>query len=121
MNIFEEYLKLIKNLILNNQKNLKVKNLNEFKGVVVEIPPANFDYDLSCNISLILAKINKIDPKSLAKEVEILMKKNLKEFSKIEVAGPGFLNIKLSNEALIRNINIILENKKIYGKKKFKQ
>ena len=63
MNIFEEYLDLIKKLILKNQKNLKLKNLNEFKGVVVEIPPTNFDCDLSSNVCLILGKINKIDPK----------------------------------------------------------
>ena len=117
MNIFEEYLNLIKRLILKNQKKLKLKNLNEFKGVVVEIPPANFDFDLSSNICLVLGKLNKIDPKNVAREVEELMKKNHEEFAKIEVAGPGFLNIKLSNNALIKNINKILANKETYGKK----
>ncbi|MDC3127713.1 arginine--tRNA ligase [Candidatus Pelagibacter bacterium] len=117
MNIFEEYLNLIKKLILKNQKNLKLKNINEFKGVVVEIPPPNFDCDLSSNVCLILGKGNKIDPKNLAKQIEDLMKKYIEEFEIIEVAGPGFLNIKLSNKALVKNINKILENKEIYGKK----
>ena len=117
MNIFEEYLNLIKILIAGNQKLLKLDNLNEFKGVIVEIPPAEFNYDLSCNICLILAKINNIDPKDLAKKIESLMNKSIKDFEKIEVAGPGFLNIKLSNEALINNIKKILENKETYGKK----
>ena len=117
MNIFEEYLHLIKSLIIDNQKLLKLENLKEFKGVVVEIPPAEFNYDLSCNICLILAKINNIDPKDLAKKIESLMNKSIKDFEKIEVAGPGFLNIKLSNEALINNIKKILENKETYGKK----
>ena len=117
MNIFEEYLNLIKKLILKNQKKLKLENLNEFKGVVVEIPPANFDYDLSSNVCLILAKSNNIDPKNLAKEVEVLMKKYDDEFAKIEIAGPGFLNLKLTNNALMKNINKILANKETYGKK----
>ena len=117
MNILEEYLNLIKILIAGNQKLLKLDNLNEFKGVIVEIPPAEFNYDLSCNICLILAKINNIDPKDLAKKIESLMNKSIKDFEKIEVAGPGFLNIKLSNEALINNIKKILENKETYGKK----
>ncbi len=118
MNIFEEYLNIIRNLILKNQKSLKIKNLNEFKGVIVEIPPSEFDYELSCNICLILGKINKINPKQLAKEVKDLIKNHLKEFSKVDVAGPGFLNLKLSNKSLIQNINNILENKSTYGKKK---
>ena len=62
MNIFEEYLKIISNLIHKNQKNLKIINLNEFKGVIVEIPPSEFNYDLSCNICLVLGKINKLNP-----------------------------------------------------------
>ncbi len=117
MNIFEEYLNLIKKLILKNQKNLKLENLNEFRGVVVEIPPSDFDYDLSSNVCLILGKLNKINPKNLAKQIEALMNKKVEDFSKIEIAGPGFLNIKLSNNALIKNINRILDNKEIYGKK----
>ena len=59
MNIFEKYLDKISSLIIKNQKNLKLKNLNELKGIVVESPPIEFDFDLSCNISLVLGKINK--------------------------------------------------------------
>ena len=117
MNIFEKYLNILNNLILKNQKYLNLKNLNEFKGVIVEIPPSDFDYHLSCNICLVLGKINKMDPKNLAAEVKDLVKKNLKEFNETEIAGPGFLNFKLSNNALIKNINEILKNRKTYGKK----
>ena len=35
----------------------------------------------------------------------------------MEIAGPGFLNLKLTNKFLISNINKILENKESYGKK----
>ena len=62
MNIFEEYINKITALILKNQKFLKLKNLNEFKGIVVESPPEQFNYDLSCNAGLVLGKMNKIDP-----------------------------------------------------------
>ena len=64
MNIFEEYLVKITNLILKNQKFLALSNLNNFKGITVETPPPEFNYDLSCNISLVLAKINKTSPLS---------------------------------------------------------
>ena len=38
-------------------------------------------------------------------------------FEKIEIAGPGFLNIKLSKATIINNINSIIEKSKIYGSK----
>ena len=117
MNIFEEYINKITALILKNQKLLKLDNLNNFKGIVVESPPVEFNFDLSCNAGLVLGKINKINPKELADKIKDLILKDLKDFEKIEIAGPGFLNLKLTNKSLISNINQILENRKSYGKK----
>ena len=117
MNIFEEYINKITTLILKNQKLLKLDNLNNFKGIVVESPPVEFNFDLSCNAGLVLGKINKINPKELANKIKDLILKDLKDFEKIEIAGPGFLNLKLTNKFLISNINQILENRKSYGKK----
>mgnify|MGYP006149954567 CR=1 FL=1 len=117
MNIFEEYLNKISDLIVKNKKILKLSNLNKFKGVVVEIPPSEFNFDLSCNICLVLGKINKINPRELANKIKDLILEDLKDFLNIEIAGPGFLNIKLSNDALIFNINKILKNRKNYGQK----
>ena len=42
MNIFEEYLKKISSLILKNQKSLELNNINNFKGVHVEIGTTSF-------------------------------------------------------------------------------
>ena len=117
MNIFEEYINKITALILKNQKPLKLDNLNNFKGIVVESPPAEFNFDLSCNAGLVLGKINKINPKELSNKIKDLILKDLKDFEKIEIAGPGFLNLKLTNKSLISNINQILKNRKSYGKK----
>ena len=50
MNIFEEYLNKIKVIILKNQDSLKLSNINDFKGVTVEIPPVEFNFDLSDEI-----------------------------------------------------------------------
>jgi len=117
MNIFEEYLNKIIELINKNQKSLGLSNLNNFKGVTVETPPTEFNFDLSCNACLVLGKKNKINPKVLANNIKELIEKNFNDFDKIEIAGPGFLNLKLSNEAIISNINKILENRENYGKK----
>ena len=117
MNIFEDYLNKITILIIKNQKLLELNDLNNFKGVTVESPPADFDFDLSCNVSLVLGKINKVNPRDIAEKIKTLILTNLEDFESIEIAGPGFVNLKLTNQSLVKNINNILENKKIYGKK----
>ena len=43
---------------------------------------------------------------------------NISHFENIEVARPGFLNIKLSRDAFVSNIKEILKNKDAYGSKK---
>ena len=44
--------------------------------------------------------------------------KKIESFSEIQVAGPGFLNIKLSKLALVKNIKLILQDNENYGSKK---
>ena len=117
MNIFEEYIKKITDLISKNKQSLNLDNLNNFKGVVVESPPAEFNFDLSCNVGLLLGKINKINPIELSNRIKDLLIKELKDFEKVEIAGPGFLNLKLTKRSLILNINQILKNKESFGKK----
>ena len=117
MNIFEKYLNQITSLILKNKKDLNLDNLDSLNNISVETPPSEFNFDLSCNASLVLGRINKIESKELANKIKELIMKNLKDFAYIEVAGPGFLNLKLKDQALIFNMNKILENRKSYGKK----
>ena len=118
MNIFEKYLSEINKIILDNKKFLKLTIIENLDNINLEIPPDHLNYDLSSNVSLVLAKINKINPIYLAKEIKNLLLKNISHFEKIDVAGPGFLNIKLSKKGLVININNILENKASYGSKK---
>ena len=118
MNIFENYLTKINKIVLDNTDTLELDNVEHLKNVNIEVPPGHFDYDLSSNISLVLSKANKSNPNNLANKIKILLLKTISHFEKIEVAGPGFLNIKLSKEGLAFNINAILQNKDLYGSKK---
>ena len=78
MNIFEDYLDKIKKIVLKKRKELNIEDSSKFDRVVVEIPPANFDYDLSSNIAMILAKVNKSNPKELAIKIKDLLRLNSK-------------------------------------------
>ena len=118
MNIFENYLSKINKIILDKQKILKLKILENIDNVNLEVPPNHFNYDLSTNIALVLAKSNKLNPINLAKDIRDLLLKNINHFEQIDIAGPGFLNIKLSKDGFVVNINDILKNKDSYGSKK---
>ena len=118
MNIFETYLSKISKVILDNKKDLKLIILENLNDISLEVPPEHFNYDLSSNISLVLAKQNKLNPINLAKNIKELLLKKINHFEAIDVAGPGFLNIKLSKDGFVLNINDMLKNKDIYGSKK---
>ena len=121
MNIFEFYLSEISNLILSHKIDLKLKNLDNLKNVNLEVPPEQFNFDLSCNISLVLGKSNQLNPKNLASQLKDLFLSKIKSFASIEIAGPGFLNIKLTKLALIKNIESIFSNSQFYGSNKTNQ
>ena len=115
MNIFEKYLKDIKEIINSNFKSLKLNISSNFDGIVFETPPSEFEFDLSSNIALVLAKKNKMNPVKLANEIKELILKNTKDFSEIIVAGPGFLNFKLNNDTKKKVIKDILKRGNKYG------
>ena len=99
MNIFENYLEKFNNLVLSNLDKLNLeKNIN-FDGVVIEIPPQEFNYDLSTNIALVLAKKSKQKPVKFAADFIELLKNNIDDFSELNVAGPAFINLKFSKSS----------------------
>ena len=115
MNIFEYHLAQIKKKILSNKDIVKLDNEQKLKNIILEVPPEQFNFDLSCNVAMVLGKMNKLDPKKIAIKLKDIFLNEIDDFSEIEIAGPGFLNIKLSKFALSNHINSILKNEKIYG------
>ena len=78
--------------------------------------------DYQCNICLSLSKIYKKNPRDISHNFINLLKKN-KSISKLcnslEIAGPGFINIKLKDEVLINEIKSNIQCKRaVYRKLK---
>ena len=115
MNIFDIYLKKIQNLIIDNYKILNIESDVSMNGVVIEIPPPEFNFDLSTNVALVLAKKTKQSPVILAKLIKKTIEENLKDFSTIEVAGPGFINLRFLPATSQKLILSILKSNDKYG------
>ncbi len=82
--------------------------------------PEDFSHgDYSTNIAMVLGKINKQNPKDLAAKITAELSKKLpKEISKVEVAGPGFINFYLSEEFFANGVKAILKEKDKFGQNK---
>jgi arginyl-tRNA synthetase len=94
MNIFDLYLDRIIILIkkLNKEETLELpESLN---GINVDIPPVNFDCDISTNVSMVLSKINKKSPIDIANQLITFLEKEDPNIESILVVKPGFINIK---------------------------
>ncbi len=121
MNLFTSYLTEIKKNVSKDKDLSKLTFEKKSSNIIIEKPPENFDFDLSSNIALVLAKKNKKPPREIAEKIKNVLSKKIDDFSTVEVAGPGFLNIKLTKKAWIKNINNIFKNKKKFGSNKEKK
>ena len=115
MNLFKTYLEEIKKKIIKNKKDFNLKSADDLKQIVVENPPEKFDFDLSSNAAMIIAKLTKENPRNTAEKLKKILLKEIKDFSDIDIAGPGFLNFKLNNKAWIKIIESIYKSKKNFG------
>ena len=97
MNIFEIYQKKIKDLILLMKKNGLIQAPENLNSINVDIPPVQFNSDISTNVAMVLSKINKSNPLDLAKKIEKNLKENDSNISKIDIVKPGFINIKFKS------------------------
>jgi len=115
MNIFEIYKKKILNLVIENSENFNIDSKVNFDDVVFEIPPQEFNFDLSSNIALILGKRTKQSPIKLANLIKNLLLKNFNDFSEVSIAGPGFINFRFNSKTYQKLILEILKSNYKYG------
>lgn len=74
--------------------------------------------DLACNLALMAAKAAGKKPRELADEIVNLLQVNaafMQQVSKMEIAGPGFINFFLSQGALTAVIGQVLEQGAVFG------
>jgi len=76
--------------------------LSSFPEIVVEKPKDEKMGDFSTNIGMTLARSERKNPKTIAESVARYLKSG--DLSKVKVAGPGFINIKMSQEFFLNRL-----------------
>ena len=115
MNIFDLYLDKIIILIRKLNKDGVLELPENISGINVDIPPANFDCDISTNVSMVLSKINKKSPMDIGNQLIGLIEREDPNIESVSVAKPGFINIKFKNIYWNNFIKEVHNNYKNYG------
>lgn len=103
---------LVKNKIIEATKNAGYSIPQNF---AIEVPPKAEMGDFATNIAMIIAGRDKKNPREIAEKI-ISKASSTKEFSKVEIAGPGFINIFLTEELYYEELKKILAEKENYGR-----
>jgi len=115
MNIFDLYLDKIISLVKTLSKDDLIKLPDNLDGINVDIPPSNFNCDISTNVSMVLSKINKKSPIDIADQLIKVIKSNDSDIERISVAKPGFINIKFNSKYWNNFIKEVNSNYKNFG------
>lgn len=91
----------------------------EVSNVVVERPADITHGDYSTNVALVYCKSAGISPRELAEKlVAKIQEANVSEIKSVEIAGPGFINFKLSDEYFSGALSDAIEQGKEWGNNK---
>ena len=115
MNIFDIYLDKIKKIVISQEKNGILKIPENLDVINVDIPPKQFDCDISTNVAMVLSKINQKSPIDLANQLIELIKKEDANINSVTVAKPGFINIKFQQNFWNEFLKNIINSNLIYG------
>lgn len=82
----------------------------------VELPRHEGQGDFSSNIALVLAGIEKQNPRAIAAKIVEKLTQQHKLFERVEIAGPGFVNFFINSDVWRRLIPVIMAEDDRYGK-----
>jgi arginyl-tRNA synthetase len=115
MNLFAE----IRSLVIDSLQQMQTQgNLPDglsFDAVTVEPPRDAAHGDMATNAAMVLAKPSKCKPRDIAEKLAALLSADPR-LASVEVAGPGFLNLRLSPNLWADVLRAILTDQDGYGR-----
>jgi arginyl-tRNA synthetase len=86
---------------------------------VLERPRDAGHGDLATNLAMALAKLERTNPRQMAERVIGMLALPASVVSKVEIAGPGFINFWVAEDQLALVVRQILERGPTYGRSEF--
>jgi len=114
MNAVEKVQQAIKSAIAEAVQ--KAELTTEPVDVHLESPKDKANGDYATNIAMQLTRVARKAPKVIAEAILANLDKESANIEKIEIAGPGFINITIKKDYLLDVVKTVLEQKENYGR-----
>lgn len=95
-----------------------VENTDEL-NIHLETPRSKENGDYATNIAMQLTKLAKKNPRAIAEAILENLDQASANIEKVEIAGPGFMNITLAKDYLSKVVPTVLEQSNDYGRSNF--
>lgn len=114
MNIFTHFHQQIIAILENIKAQKDLPESTDFSRVVIESPKDPSHGDLSTNAAMVLAKTAGLNPRALAEKISAQLS-IINHVTKVDIAGPGFINFTLSREFWVEQLSDMLQHCQTYG------
>ncbi len=119
MNPVQELQTFLQKIIVDAAEASREQGLIAYQSLpdfVIEVPREKGHGDFACNIAMLMAREVRMAPRKLAELiVDMIAANNIERLEKVEVAGPGFINIFLNNSWLYAMPSLVYNLGNRYG------
>ena len=115
MNIFTDITNRITKALQTLDLTAKDGSLLDLSRVSVEPPRDASHGDLACNAAMVLSKPLGLDPRQVAEKIAVLLRQD-KDIESLDIAGPGFINLRLTASYWQNHLAKVLVAGREYGK-----
>jgi len=118
MNIFKDFQKNIRDTIISLSEAGKLPVGMDLSNITAEAPRDVSHGDISTNAAMVLVKRAKMAPRDIAELIAGYLRFN-DNVKTVEIAGPGFINIRLKDAFIQNQIAVILSKGSDYGRSNY--
>ena len=115
MNIFNEFEQKIKELLQHSDIKTKDGSPLDLSRMSIEAPRDPSHGDLATNAAMVLSKSVGCNPRALAEKIATLLETD-KDIESVNVAGPGFINLRLTDGFWRNVLKTIIKSGSSFGR-----
>ncbi|MDG1020510.1 MAG: hypothetical protein P8O77_03355, partial [Emcibacteraceae bacterium] len=115
MNIFKDFQTNIKDIITSLSNDGSLPEGLDIKNITAEAPRDASHGDIATNAAMVLVKQAKMKPRDIAQLIATGLEKH-ENVEQVDIAGPGFINIRLKTNFIQNQVAVILDKGLDYGR-----